>query len=514
MNKELPPFREEAEEIKRILERISEEGGIPALRWTIKQLADLSPEDEMSAQELAETILEDLGLTSKVLQVVNSFYYNRSEHEVTTVTQAVILLGFDTIRGIALEMAVVTLLSENSSREAVALIAKTLTSAHMVKQISHHMTRGKRVEEAFLAALFHPVARVVLAVHDPDFYKRLKEREERGTEAEKKRVERLLKLTGKELSRQWNFPNTISRHLEGQKPPESRMGAQLNELIHETADLVDLVLEGASIQEIKHRIKEMSERLDVNPRIMEERLKEAIEKTKCLSPAIKKAMVKMRPPVSDTGEKILCATSLQIEGHPPQKSDRVQIPEEEQTLLDLLDENGPMPEGNGLDETYLDLLNQVGDAACACKLSLNQLFLQVVEALHIGLKLDRSLLCLFTPDRTRLIVRHGLGHNAKEFRERFRLSYPVKECPVTRAFKEQEEVVTTWEEIPQAWIPSDDHSRLAEVCISPVVVAKRPIGCFIMDRAIKGLSFSRTDIKKITALRHLLVLATRERGAR
>ena len=521
MDSTLPPFREEAEEILHTLDKISARGEIPALRWTVKQLAGLSPEDELSAQELAETILEDLGLTSKVLRAVNSSFYNRSEHEISTVTQAVILLGFDTIRDIAIEMAMLSLLSKGSQGAAVELLAGNLVTARMVKQISRQRLKGAEVEQAFLAALFHQVARVVLAIHSPGFYNMLKEREEKGTKIERKRAERLLRFAGEELSKRWNIPKAISKHLEGQRPPKEPAALMLNGIIKEAAVLVDLTISAAPGREIQDRLRHMGKELEMPPSLLAESLREAVYKTQCLAPSLKQALAGARPPGRDGCGGTANETALQKGPQPAldQGKDPAGPPpgraEEAETVLDLLDQGAHAQAGSGLlDDTYLELLYQVGETACARNRSLNQLFIQVVEALHVGLGLERSFLCLFTPDRTKLIVRHGLGRNAKAFREHFRLSHPVKDCPVTRAFEERGEVISTWGKILRGSSALVDEASPAQVCISPVVVSGKPIGCFLLDRSVKGSGFSDADKKKIAALRHIIVLATMERGAR
>ena len=56
-------------------------------------------DDNSSAFTLSKIIAGDLGLTSKVLKIVNSAVYG-FEKQITSIRQAIVVLGFTTIRGI------------------------------------------------------------------------------------------------------------------------------------------------------------------------------------------------------------------------------------------------------------------------------------------------------------------------------------------------------------------------------------------------------------------------------
>ena len=53
-----------------------------------------------SSTELVRIILQDLGLTSRILRVANSALYNRSGHPIMSVAHGTILLGWDNVRNL------------------------------------------------------------------------------------------------------------------------------------------------------------------------------------------------------------------------------------------------------------------------------------------------------------------------------------------------------------------------------------------------------------------------------
>ena len=71
---------------------------MPSLPQIIIRVQQATMKDDTSVQELATLILDDLSLTGKVLKLANSAYYRRSSQLVSTVTQAIILLGLGEIQ--------------------------------------------------------------------------------------------------------------------------------------------------------------------------------------------------------------------------------------------------------------------------------------------------------------------------------------------------------------------------------------------------------------------------------
>ena len=70
---------------------------LPSPPTVLSRLLTMLAEDRSSAAELAAVILEDPGLTARILRVANSSFYNFS-NKIETVNHAIALLGCQTIR--------------------------------------------------------------------------------------------------------------------------------------------------------------------------------------------------------------------------------------------------------------------------------------------------------------------------------------------------------------------------------------------------------------------------------
>ncbi|MFO7736851.1 MAG: HDOD domain-containing protein, partial [Desulfatiglandaceae bacterium] len=87
-----------------LLKRMTEREGLPSLSPLVIQLVELAADDRSSARDLAAVIEEDPGLTTRLLRLVGSAFFARPER-VTSVSQAVVLLGFKRVRIMALSIS-------------------------------------------------------------------------------------------------------------------------------------------------------------------------------------------------------------------------------------------------------------------------------------------------------------------------------------------------------------------------------------------------------------------------
>ena len=75
---------------------------LPIIRQTSVQLINLLSSPTSDIHKIARTILQDLAFTARVLTIANSAYYRRSAEKTTTITQAILQVGFTSLRDIAI----------------------------------------------------------------------------------------------------------------------------------------------------------------------------------------------------------------------------------------------------------------------------------------------------------------------------------------------------------------------------------------------------------------------------
>jgi HD-like signal output (HDOD) protein len=109
---------------------------MPALGTVIAELNALTGDADADTSQLAEVILKDANLTSQVLRIANSARYNPLGTPLTTVSRAIVLVGFQGIRDICLSIAIIdTLLGKEPKEHLLAAMAKGFHSGCQARWI-------------------------------------------------------------------------------------------------------------------------------------------------------------------------------------------------------------------------------------------------------------------------------------------------------------------------------------------------------------------------------------------
>lgn len=201
----------------RLLQKISEAADLPALGSSVSRVVQMTSSDDEAVRNLAHFILSDVALTQKILRIANTVTYRTATGSpVTTVSKAIFLLGFDTIKTCALAMLLVDGMSGSHAKS----VRNELSHAVCASVIGREMARRshyKDAEEAAIAALFKNIGRVLVAAHDHDMYNeigRLIEKEGRTpAQASMLVLGCSFELLAEAVLREWNIPETIIQAL-------------------------------------------------------------------------------------------------------------------------------------------------------------------------------------------------------------------------------------------------------------------------------------------------------------
>src|SRR3954468_15700860 len=86
-----------------LLQKFSSDSDLLALGSSVSRVVRLASADDEATRTLAYSILSDVALTQKILRLANTvFYRTASSTPVTTISRAIFLLGFDTVKTSAL----------------------------------------------------------------------------------------------------------------------------------------------------------------------------------------------------------------------------------------------------------------------------------------------------------------------------------------------------------------------------------------------------------------------------
>ncbi|PID79735.1 HD family phosphohydrolase [bacterium DOLZORAL124_64_63] len=142
---------------------------LPAMPEVASKVLELSSDPNTSAQMLQQVIADDQAMTARILKIANSAMYSCSR-KIKTLTEAIVMLGFNSIRSLVVTSAARNLYSTRNSRSGLKerLLWEHSVGAGFACRLLAQKRVPALVEEAFLAGLMHDIGKLVLNLHVPE----------------------------------------------------------------------------------------------------------------------------------------------------------------------------------------------------------------------------------------------------------------------------------------------------------------------------------------------------------
>lgn len=169
-------FLKSAEDVepKKVLEKTisikSKVKNISSLPHVVTKVMELIQDQNSSAEDLAKIISNDLGLTSKVLKIVNSSIYG-FQKQISSIQQAIVILGFTNIKGIVLSAGIFKMFSSQRNKifNYEAFWQHSILTAIGAKQFAK-ITDNDISDDIFSIAFLHDLGKIILAQYDSENY--------------------------------------------------------------------------------------------------------------------------------------------------------------------------------------------------------------------------------------------------------------------------------------------------------------------------------------------------------
>jgi HD-like signal output (HDOD) protein/ActR/RegA family two-component response regulator len=152
---------------RRLQDVLLDLGGVPSIPSLYQEIIKEMQSADASVKKIAEIIEKDVGMTTKVLQIVNSASFGLAQR-VTSVLQAATLLGIENIRNLVLMAEVFQPANEESLPKNFNidhLWHHSLKVAAFAKKIAQSQVPEDKnvIEDAFTAGLLHDIGQIILA---------------------------------------------------------------------------------------------------------------------------------------------------------------------------------------------------------------------------------------------------------------------------------------------------------------------------------------------------------------
>lgn len=198
---------------------------IPTLPVIYQQLFQLMQDPDVSVPHVSDVIAQDQALSSKILHLVNSAYYGYSK-QITTISRAVVILGFRAVRSAALAISVFDYFKDEGDSAGVNMQdfwVHSIATATACKVLAEHTTLPEQ-DEAFVVGLLHDVGKLIekryFANDFEDLCRAAQEQHLSWYGGEQVLFQINHATIGKTVFRAWDFPSTVVDAIHYHHDPE------------------------------------------------------------------------------------------------------------------------------------------------------------------------------------------------------------------------------------------------------------------------------------------------------
>src|SRR5580765_5823450 len=142
---------------------------LPTIPPVLTGIIALIDDDRAGAKKLVDLIERDQALTARLLRLANSAFFGQAR-KVATIPRAVLLLGFSTVRNLALGVKVWDTLGTGVSRKELEALWTHAVQVAVAARVIARQQRQVNPDEAFTSGLLHDVGQLVLALRFKELY--------------------------------------------------------------------------------------------------------------------------------------------------------------------------------------------------------------------------------------------------------------------------------------------------------------------------------------------------------
>ena len=506
--------------LDRMLKRIHRSEEFPSIsKYLIEINQQLSNNPDTSdASELSNVILKDYALTNKLLKLVNSAYYGFAAGKVSTVTRAVVVLGYEHIR-----LATISLVlfehfkSKSNASDLKDAVVSSFWSGVLARDIAK-MQSGIDPEEAFVCAMMGQLGKLVMIYYLPEEYRNIVQRMMETGENETKAAKAACGVTYEALAvavaKQWNFPDQICESLQKltnddlkdkHKPP-----AKLRALSNLVRDLSNRIQgEGLIAGDglLENLVDRYQSRIKLSKRQLRTLIKDSVNKVHQHAQALQFNLGNSRFIKQLSGE--LQPENNRGDGKHKDEASSFQLTSTSDFRTDAASQMATDPK-----DIIMEGIQEISEAMMADH-DANAVALMSLEILYRALQFNRALMFIRDGRSNTVSVRFGYGQDSQRLtrkvqfkisnaKDLFNLSIQVgKDLIVADAADSKMNHL-----IPE-WYRT--HIDAPAFIFLPVLVQKVCIGAFYADRASLGQPISDTEHRHLSMLRNQLVLAIKYR---
>jgi serine/threonine protein kinase len=501
-----------------LLRRMRSKSDFPALSATISDINKIVDSESVSSNKLTKSILQDFALTNKLLKLVNTVSYGQFGGKINTISKAVVILGFETVRNIAMSLILLEFLQNKAQ---ASQLQDDVISSFFAGIVAAQLSVGRNIkdaEEAMICSMFRNLGKLLASLFFFEESQEILRLMEQG-ETEDKAAMKVLGITygdlGTGIAKSWNFPDRLvagMQRLSGEKIRKPH-----NELEHLTVT-VNLANELCSIAgsadnpDKSKALRQISMRYEDAVTISEQQLSTALEgglkelsaRAGILSINIKKSPLIQRIDIWNG------ARPEEKNVEPDSMAGITQLGMEIETQEALPGQEIKLDPEAVLSLGIQDVTNTLVE-----DFKLNDLLQMVLETMHRGMGFNRTLIFVRDGKNNQMAARFGFGKDTETLLPKFRFSLAFTPDVFHLAMDKGVDIVIedVMAENIRSKIPKwyRDTVNSQSFLLLPVKIKNKAIGLFYADmEQANAMQVSQKELSLLRTLRNQAVLAIKQ----
>ena len=508
-----------------LLRRIRHKGDFPTFSRSVMEInkkASVSRANMASASELANVILKDYSLTNKLLRLVNSAFYGQFAGTITTVSRAVVILGFEQVRTAASALLVFEHMQNSTHSEELKEEAlQSFVSGMVAKDLAD--TAGlESPEEAFICSMVYHLGRHLVLCYFPEEHEQIQSQMASKGVTEAVAVRNVLGLSYEELgmgvARTWRFPDRIVQSMKSLPPGKPGKPTSEVEMLQNLSGFSNALIDattasngngGKELEEVRARFED---NFPMNGKQLGKLLAKTRERVEQLSDVLNMNLEQSR-----------LMRCLKGQGEPagePGPGDLRGSEAPSQNFMDTSElEVSSAYGGRGDDHDQQGvLINGIQDITNTIlgDYNLSDVLTMIMETMYRGLQVESVLLCIREGARPAMSARMGFGKDLDEISETFRFSIERKARDVFGlAVSQGKDIHISDSGDPRIRkrVPEWYYRFVGDPAFAlfPIIVDRKPFGMFFLGRSQVGSIFDEKSLNYLRTLRNQAVLAVKQK---
>jgi len=509
-----------------LLRRMRHKSDFPALSESVSAINKIANSETESINKLSSSILKDFALTNKILRLVNSAYFRPAGGgNISTVSRAVIVLGFEAVRNIAITVLLFEHLQNKANAQQLKEDFLRANLAGILAKDIGAAAKMHDLEQTFICSLFHSLGRLLAQYYFPDESEEIRRISEQKACSEEAASLQVLGISfedmGIAVARQWGFPPLLvgsmrslpAGRVKKAATPEDRLRV-LSGMANELCTVIAQATPEARERELKKTMARFSDAVALDQQEVQQTVQRAVEEVADFA-----RIVQLNLQQTTFGKQM--RQFARSNGAPEQADDP------DAMAGTVLGECDPLAGGDGqsgddgepqvdaqsvLTAGIQDISNTLVDG-----FKLNDILRIILETMYRAMGFKRVVLCIRDAKSGAMQGRFGFGPEANEIARAFR--FPLSFTPdiFHVATSKGVDILISdindpkiAERIP-AWyrkaVPA--HSFV----LFPLNIKNNPVALIYADRDEPGgISIPEKELSLLRTLRNQAILAIKQGG--